>query len=371
MRRISRVGPIALFLVGLWLPMIQMAAPLVKEPPNTEHRQLATAPNLHSLSYKEIKGFARELRNYLDDNLGFRRLLIRWNSIMKIDLLKMSSIGSVIVGKDGWLFYNHPTDGASVRDFEGELPLSPVQLGTALRKLEGTQDRLSGLGIHFLVIVVPNKQTVYPEYLPEAIQKRAGRTRMDQLAGFLRENAEVPFLDIRSELAANKHLYPVYQRTDTHFTGFGSFLAYEAIMREVSKNFQNMRVLELSEMTVASLVAPGNGDLAEMMCLAGFFEEHKVDIKPRDGFRAREVHSNYSINAERNIIRREIPGSRAARLLMFGDSFSLYLAPYLSESFSRTISLQGYTIDYDLIEREHPDVVILEICERYLESLLT
>jgi hypothetical protein len=61
------------------------------------------------------------------------------------------------------------------------------------------------------------------------------------------------------------------------------------------------------------------------------------------------------------------------RLLMYHDSFGLPLARWLSMNFRETVSIPHYsggtiwTLNW--IEQTSPDVVIIEIAERYLHDL--
>lgn len=68
----------------------------------------------------------------------------------------------------------------------------------------------------------------------------------------------------------------------------------------------------------------------------------------------------------------ETPRSRLPRLLMYVDSFSLGLRGYLSEHFPRNCYLYlSYKKDmFRKVEEEKPDVVILELAERYINVLL-
>ncbi len=57
---------------------------------------------------------------------------------------------------------------------------------------------------------------------------------------------------------------------------------------------------------------------------------------------------------------------------MFQDSFGDLLLPYLSESFSDSLYV-WYTpsdVNLSIIEKERPQVVILELVERHLQYLL-
>ena len=52
--------------------------------------------------------------------------------------------------------------------------------------------------------------------------------------------------------------------------------------------------------------------------------------------------------------------------MVFRDSFTSALAPFLSEHFSRAVYLWQNDFDASDVEKEHPDIVIQEIVGRHL-----
>ena len=64
----------------------------------------------------------------------------------------------------------------------------------------------------------------------------------------------------------------------------------------------------------------------------------------------------------------EHPNKRLPRAVMFRDSFATWLIPMLSENFSRILFSWQYTFNREIVEREHPDVVIQEMVEIALMS---
>lgn len=60
----------------------------------------------------------------------------------------------------------------------------------------------------------------------------------------------------------------------------------------------------------------------------------------------------------------EIPGSTLPRAVVFRDSFTSRLAPYLSEHFSRVVYLWQDNFDAGVIREEKPAVVIQEYSSR-------
>ncbi len=59
---------------------------------------------------------------------------------------------------------------------------------------------------------------------------------------------------------------------------------------------------------------------------------------------------------------------RWGRVLVMGDSFSVALTPFLADRFARVRRYQSAVMGYrsDIITEEHPDLIVLEMVERYL-----
>jgi len=67
----------------------------------------------------------------------------------------------------------------------------------------------------------------------------------------------------------------------------------------------------------------------------------------------------------------EGPLSGSIHILMFHDSFGLRLMQYLAEHFSNSTFVQGdLEAPNKFIDEAKPDIVIRELSERYLDSLL-
>src|SRR3974390_235411 len=123
---------------------------------NTENRTLAPFPELRSL--KEIKDLPRLAENYVNDRFGFRYQLVHWNSMARY-ALGISSAKEVVIGSDGWLFYTadqilEQHTGANVFDHDA--------LEHWVRQMEADRDWLAERGIRLLILIAPEKSTIYP-----------------------------------------------------------------------------------------------------------------------------------------------------------------------------------------------------------------
>ena len=66
----------------------------------------------------------------------------------------------------------------------------------------------------------------------------------------------------------------------------------------------------------------------------------------------------------------EIDDPSLPRAVIFRDSFTSRLVPFLSEHFSRAVYLWQNDFDADVVQKEHPDVVIQEIVGRHLYNFI-
>jgi hypothetical protein len=100
-----------------------------------------------------------------------------------------------------------------------------------------------------------------------------------------------------------------------------------------------------------------------------YFWEHYVDLKWIKPALAHEVIPGPppgKLPARPPEIVYEHADKGLPRAVMFRDSYATWLIPLLAENFSHIRSSWQYTFDYEIVEQEHPDVVIQEMVERAL-----
>ena len=130
---------------------------------NYEQRVVAEKP---IFSWKTIQNYPKEFEEYYNDNLPFRTQLIEINNLIDYFVFNTSPLDKVIIGKDGWLFYNPaPTDldGEPLKDFNGENLYSPEELQIMASHLLSVRDTLQSRGQEFIVYIAPNKKSIYGE----------------------------------------------------------------------------------------------------------------------------------------------------------------------------------------------------------------
>jgi alginate O-acetyltransferase complex protein AlgJ len=231
--------------------------------------------------------------------------------------------------------------------------------------LEARRDWLGQRGIAFIVTVVPEKQTIYPEYMPDTLVR--GDSRLDQLIRYLREHSDLQILDLRPALLAAKAERRIYYRTNTHWNDLGAFVAYQTIVREMGRTLPGIRPMPSSDFEVVTYYAP-SGDLTAMLGLRGSILEEQHNLRPLRPLQASAGGKPVDRNAAdtNRFLVSEREGAGLPRMVMYRDSFASALIPFFAEHFSRATYVWSQQFDPSLIEAERPDIVLEEMAERLL-----
>lgn len=352
---------IGVFIAVIALPLIGRALPLDTAFALAENRQPAPFPAI-ALKGWMLVSFPRRFERYWNDSFGFRQALIRWHSLGKI-ALGVSPSPKALIGKEGFLFYTHER---SLEYFRGVAPFTPADLSQWQRSLEAREAWLRARGIRFLVVVAPNKETIYPEFMPDIYRPLRADSRLDQLLEHLRRSrSSVDILDLREPLRRAKRDVRIYHRTDTHWNDVGAYVAYGEIMRRLAPWFPGDRFEPLPADRVVRTAA--GGDLAKVLALEDRYPEERIDLTPRAPRRAHRVPLSVpaAVPNPEDFSAFECAGC-GPRAIMYQDSFNTNLAPFLSEHFSRIVYGGGSRLSEELFDRERPAVFIHEIVERAL-----
>ena len=370
--RIFSLATICLLVTILCLPFFQMSLRVFPDLKSQENRILAARPELKRATLSDSWKYMQDYQNYFNDNFGFRNVLIRINSFVNLKIMGVSPtpLPDIVAGKEGWLFYNAPNDGSSLEDYYGLAGFTVHQLSAIKQNMARLRRETASRNILLIIAIAPSKHTVYEEYLPTRVAMMKGApSRVDQLcSAWGNDDTHASFIDARNFLTtAKKEMkYPLYYKTDSHWNNLGAFLVYSEIMKEVKTRYPKVRVLTLADFSLSSTQVPGR-DLAAMVNMASLMSDTEVTLKPLRPSAATLSSAPYDFSTA---FRSEIRDYKGPHVVAFGDSFLKYMIPYLSESFSRGLYLASpLTMDFSVIDKEKPDVVIVELAERYAGSL--
>ena len=308
--------------------------------------------------YKSFLLFPAAYQDYFDSNFLLHDELVASYYDFDARLLKASSFPGVLAGKDGWLYL---TDEDNITDYQCVQPFAEQELTSLVEKIGNLRSHYESQGILFFLIIAPNKESIYPESLPDTVHQIGNRCRMDQVIESLRSAGE-DVLDLRDILLAGKTFTQLYYKTDTHWNDTGAFLAYQAILGKLRLKFPQMQSWEISDFTPVTKTF--KGDLSNLIPMHRPFEEQSIFLNPillREAVISEGEDWQYAIST--------MPNANLPRAVIFRDSFFMGLLPYMAEHFSRAVYIWSFDVEDEIIKNEKPDIVLFEIAQRYLGFL--
>lgn len=339
-----------------------------------ENRTLASFPNVFTSEMKLIPGFRKGLENWITDNVGFRKLAISAHAGIDLRLFRISPSSMVFIGKDGWYFY---TGNNNLDIAKGTYPASEDLMATIAENQVRVQQALRKKGIEYVVILVPSKVSIYPEYLGGNFSVR--KTVIDILGNYLQEHTTIPVLSLKPDLLKAKGSEIVYLKTNTHWNYAGVYIGYSAIVQFLD----DMDMIHSSPVPVSTTHSVCVSDLAEAMgdvnllppepCEVVYVSSPNAIKIGNGGYfdQMQEVLKEDRVDIQNGYFSYENPGGQKKRLLIYGDSNIAYfnLAGLLAENFSHTDFIWSYEVRKNVIDLAKPDIVILQVSESMITYL--
>lgn len=349
---------ISVFFVFICLPSI--IGNIIGEQAYSENRQLKQKPEF---KWSTLATYPREYEDYYTDHLAFKNELSRLNSFLKYKLLNSSSGQYVIKGEDGWLFYNSKAknDADTLADYMGTNHYTLEELEAIKEQVIDKQQYLQAQGIDFYVFIAPNKSNIYSSYMPKHYTKFNPTTRTDELVSYLRAHTDIPIIYPKEELLKASQSMGIYYKLDSHWNGLGAYIGYDILMKAIDPTYESIPIEKLT--VVQNDI--DTGDLAGMINMNGLLQDDAytiTDYKP-------EVTPQLTQEEGSTLYRYTSNSTNDEKLLMFRDSFASAWVPYFNKAFTESIFIWSHQFDRALIEQEKPDVVVLEMVERYVDTL--
>jgi alginate O-acetyltransferase complex protein AlgJ len=355
-RRAANAALILGFLVVIWLPTWDCLWDLDHRPTLNENRKLAEFPNTFTTPGPYLAAFG----DFYEDHFGFRNQLVHWNTHWRQSIFHESPVTTTLQGEHGWLYWAR--EGME-ENFTGRAQFSPRDLQNWQKLLEARRDWLAQRGGKYMFVVAPNKETIYPEYLPKWLVKNGQPGKLDQFLAYMRLHSTVPVLDLRPDLIAAKAQGPTYLQTDTHWNSFGAFVAYQQLINALQPQFPDLKPLGLDCFSRKCTLGRG-GDLAVCLGQEGELPEPlRVTFRPQPPLQPLHPVVRDNQNGHHDCTITQNP-AHSRKVILFRDSFAEAWIPFIGYHFNQVIYLSHTVWNRDILEREKPDLVIDEMVER-------
>jgi hypothetical protein len=341
----------------------------------TENRDLADRPDVPR-NREELFAWSGRFDAFVADHFGGRQTLVTGYNFLHVRM-GLSPSPRALIGKKGWMFLEqtHLTDAN-----RGALPLSEEQLEQLFASFELRQSFLDARGIAFMVMPVPDKHSMFPEFLPSSVEF-VGASRLDQFRRAMgRRNFH--FVDAYAALLAAKNAGDeIYFQTDSHWNSRGAWVAYQALMKRLHESgYQGGTLIDESNVEFIRLGLYHPTDIVKnLLGLSGWIPEaHGIRARVTDSGEVRAFRG--SDGKEYDYLYSAPPGQEkkhfvrteprdGSRVLIYRDSYANAMLPFLVHSFDEVIyarAPKSMSFDPADIDRYDPDLVIYEFVERAL-----
>ena len=342
-----------------------------------EKRELNNFPELQKQSIPE---FTHAFDAYFQDHFGLREWFINRYHREASKRFGVSGVPDVVKGREGWLYLSH---NSMLDDLKGQLDFSDPEKKIFWNHLITKETWFSEQNIAYIFLVAPNKQSIYPEYLPSHFRSSPKPGRLDELLNAQPVHGGASLLDVRSDLRKEKFNSRLYHKSDTHWNAQGAYLAYLAIKERIQLLFPEVQVQEKFHFLREWKNTPG-GDLAKMIGKKDSTVEQRPVVNTKtftSTLKATKAPITSFFSLSQLQVFQTTKTNHSLKVLVLHDSFFGILSPFVSESYGDVLFVNRYQNDAtstfltesklkELVSLFKPDLVIDEIVERNLPNFI-
>ena len=344
---------LTIFFIFLFVPLSNIN---VQEISHKENRTLAKWYPIIKENNEINFNFGKNFNEWFNDRFCLRDELISYNDA-KLLISRNWKTKDVIKGKNEWLFlgWKEATDC-----YSNSVLFTGDELAKIYKYLNDINNYCKKHNKKFYVYIAPDKSKIYEEFYTDSIKKISNESKTEQLIKHIKQNSDIKIIYPKDALISSKKEGILYWKTDTHWNELGAYYGYSALLNEINKDFKTLKLYKITNYSEEihngdlynmspSLLRKPDSTLYKIPEIKNYENICKIPEEPTG------IVSCYNTNGKKN-------------LLMFRDSFSASLIPYLSQSFKNSSYVWQYNVAPHIMDSA--DIIVLEVVERYLPKLI-
>ena len=366
MKKIFHVLYAVIFFAICLIPLI--AFPFVQKGSDIEKTGSVSSPKLFT-SAGINTNFSNDCESWVNSNFPFRTSLISASDYIKTELLGTPA-SNVIAGKEGYIYSTTTAD-----NYIDNNALSDTEISSIVVTLSLIQENVTAKGGKFLFIPMPNKNEIYPEYMPDSYKKAASND-LSRLTAKL-SSSDVNYLDMKSVLLETKanNTINIFYKRDTHWNAIGAYAGFCAIVSKmgiVAKDYgSSYTVTKNYRGDLDKLLYPEGGIYDEQVNFDYSIDEFTFTDPAGVTDTAAQL-ANFMSDKEENDTRFttvKTNPTNNSKLYMVRDSFGRALLPYMIDTYSTATFIRSKNPSIEAVKADTD--MIYEIVERNLSDLIS
>ena len=314
-----------------------------------------------------LRPFIDNFTEYYDKTFPGRYSLAQLVQTIKKDVFDSSPVNEVIIGKDGWLYQGAGTMYA-IQDYLCFEPFTEEQITVIKQVVTENKQFIENINARYLVVIIPDKAHVYPEFLPDRLVKSDLVSRREQLFSILKQ-LNVNYIYLKDSLIANKHKGQLYYKTDTHWNNLGAAIGYNAIISVL--NDSSLKPLDINELNTDTTFFTFYGDIGSMTFLGDLAKLEKsypyqLVLKKPELCQAERYIA--TANGTGDFFMCTSNPEKKKKIVLFRDSFSGVYSAYLPQNFGQTTLFWTYKLQKKYLIEQQPDYVVHILAERFIKE---
>ena len=301
------------------------------------------------------------------EKIYWKKYLNAIHSVFVYKSLKEVPGNQVLAGKNNWLFYVEKSENDTIADYEGTNRYTKEEMGEFLQVVMENQKQMEERGIQFAVLVAPNKENVYPEYMPDYYSHNPV-SNTDVLVEYLKKGG-VSIVSSKEDMKNLTDRYQLYYPYDSHWNQLGAYVSVGSVLQQLQIPTKSLESREMISYPLKGNYHEGAwSDLANMSGLHYIMDdemEFEVKGTPKIDW------NQYMINHYSHQISHYSNENAAVdkKVFLIGDSFRTAMVPAMCEVFQEVYVIHRSDYLPAMLDETQPDYVILEYVERYVNQM--
>lgn len=353
------------FLIILFVP--NMIVPLIDSVFNTELGKNTESYEAPQLTIDKIAEYPDSFDEYYNNNLPFRDVMGKAWANFNYFVFKDSTNDGVIFGKvegddeERWMFYDSKTDYSPIKDAQGLTDLNKTKMNKMVDRIKENTSNLKEQNIKLYYLVVPSKESIYKEMMPDSVEFYAETTRADKFYDYALEAEVSNVIYPKDELVAAKDLGQLYWKQDTHWNELGAGTVFKGMIGKLKSGMSYDFDYEFKKEQV-------DKDLTKMLKVNGYFEDEVVAIEHKSGSDEYNIEQKEGATSDIVVSKNEDAPIHKT-VMVVGDSYRNAMKTFFFRMFEECIFLHRSDYKHKMLEDHDVDIVVSEYVERYLPTL--